>query len=405
MKKIFPLLSLIVFLTTNTNAQVKDAAVEQMMTQRYMTCDDIFYNTITLVPKLYREKKMDTLKAVISYCKKNCGFYEAIVGFSILNSIENNTFREELTDTYKDSTKGNSLKDVMFYKNNILSYLEEYKSNQNIEKMPANYPHYAYTAYVDYNNFMLEFARSLLNKPGLGHTERFLVKFYAYPDSMSLRQLDDSLYHGSLIQEAYKDRTKFGGVSYGLNFGQWHPTGQLAVLGDHPFLGAYIGGRGGGFSCDFVMNFGFGDAANRYIVVKDDSIYNTKYFFNYYIGLDFGQALFRTNHSELAFLYGIAYDGIETIDVSSNSNSNANSNATGKVLSSLNLNTGLGYKFYYRHITNDNSYRHPYVALQAKYNFVSYNNNGGTDLTGRSFTFSLIWGMYAKHIHHYYDKN
>ena len=406
MKKIVLLSLLFTTCSFGLNAQVKDNAVEHMMTQRVLTCDDIYYNSVTLIPRLYAERKTDTLEAVLAYWKKNCGLYESAVCFTILYAIEHNNFREELTDTYKDSTKGNSLRDAAFYKQNIISYLFENRRFAKIDKVPSQYANYYYEAYVAYEKFIRSMAASLLNKPGLSHTERFLVEFYANPDTVQLSRLRDSLYMGSVLREAYVGIEQFGGVSYGLNAGMWHPTGNLSVLGNHPFLGAYIGGRSKGFSCDFTMNFAFQKTPNYYNVLKDDSLYHTNYFVGYYIGLDFGEALFRTRRCELALLEGIAYDGISTINNNNNNNNNNNDNnsSTGKTLNSLNLNAGLGWKFYLRHVKNENVIWHSFIGIQAKYNLVNYNNGGGTDLTGKSMNFCVTWGGYHKSIHHYYDK-
>ena len=401
MKKTLFFLLAILLSVPAVQAQVRDNAVEQIMDKRVLTCDDIYYNSISLIPRLYREKKMDTLNAVLRYWKKNCGMNEAAVCYTILSEIENNTFKEELTNSYKDTTKSNGMVDALFYKENIISYLYSNQDFAEIKDIPAEYPHFYYVAYVEYNKFIRSMAASMLNKPGLSPAERFLVRFYANPDTADISRLADSAYKGSLIQQAYMGEQEFGGVSYGLNFGLWHPMGKLDILGNHPYLGCFLGGRSGGFSCDVVMNIAFNKTPNHYYVKKDDSVYNTNYFIGYYLGLDFGQALFRTKRNELAVLAGIAYDGISTIEPPDNSSNTDYS----KTLNSLNLNAGLGYKFYYNHIKNKKSNNHAYVGLQAKYNFVSYKNGGGTDLTGNSLTFTLTWGGYSKSIHHYYDKN
>ena len=400
MKNIYYLILILIALSFNTTAQVKDANVEGLMDKRVLTCDDIYYNSITLIPRLYHEKKMDTLNAVLTYWKKNCGMNEAAVCMTILLAIENNTFREELSNIYKDTTKGNSFADVMFYKNNIISYLYSNKDFAEIKKIPAEYPHFYHTAYVAYSKFTRSVAASLLNKQGLSPAEHFLVEFYANPDTVQISRLADSVYKGSLLQQAYMGNETFGGLSYGLNYGMWHSTGKLAIIGDHPYLGCYFGGRGEGFTTDFVMNFAFNNSPNYITVVKDDSVYHTDYFVGYYIGLDFGQALFRTKRHEIAVLAGIAYDGIAVIE-----NTSTDNKSNGKTLNSLNLNAGLGYKFYYKHVKSRDVRRHSFIGIQAKYNFVSYRNGGGTDLTGNSVTIGISWGGYRKDVHQYYNKN
>jgi len=54
------------------------------------------------------------------------------------------------------------------------------------------------------------------------------------------------------------------------------------------------------------------------------------------------------------------------------------------LISSLNTNFGLGYRYFYKN--------GEYIGLQGKYNIVNFSNPGGTNFSGNTLTISLIVG-------------
>ncbi len=400
MKKIAFLLLMIIVCAGNVIAQVKDEHVEEMMTKRVLNCDDIYYNAITMIPKLYREGKTDTLQAVLNYWQKNCGLTEPSVVFSILYAIEKGTFYEELNNIYQLPDGLNKEAQRAYYEKNILSYLTDNASFYNRQYYSARYKHFYFVACVEYSNFIRSMASSISDKPNLSPVERFLVAYYTEPSVRKLRDLSDSVYAGTLIQRAYLGEQRFGGTEVSMQMGYWMPQGKLSVIGNHFTWGSTLGGCTSNFLYSFSYDFRFGNAPNYYYVVNNDSLQKTHDHIGYYLGLNFGWVVLRSKTHEVSLLGSMAYDGIEVIANTSTSNSTDNS----KTLSSFNLNTGIGYKVFLTHRRTENSIRHSFFSLQAKYNFLNYANHGGTDLTGNSISINLGYGAYIKHIHHYYDK-
>ncbi len=391
--KILLLLALVTLFNDSSFAQIKDPQVEAMMTHRILTCDDIYYNSITLIPQLYRAKKADTADAVNEYWQKNCGMTEASVAFAILHAIEKRTFWEGLNNVYKSPGRGSKPVQEEYYKSNIIGYLNSNYDFFNIQYEPWQYKTFYYSAYVEYSNFIRSMAGSLLDMKGLSPVEHFLVDYYADPSPFKLTRLTDSVYNGTLIQQAYKKGREFGGFSYGMSVGQWHPLGNLSILGDHVTTGCFIGGRSKGFWFNIPVGLSFGNSPNYYYTKNGDSVYNTNHFFGYLIGLDFGQALYRTRRTELAVIAGMAYEGAEVLYIQDET---GNKKDILKNINTLNLNGGLEYKLYLRHVRKTDKYLDSYLALQARYNLVNYKNTGGTDLSGNTVTFSLIWGGYSR---------
>ncbi len=400
MKRLLLILSLLTAFHSSF-AQIKDDQLEHMMTERVLTCDDVYYNSIQMIPRLFRAGKYDTAEAVANYWQRNCGMNESSVAFSILNSIRKRTFKEELVNVYRKASGGGKTQAADYYRQNILSYLTENYNFYDIQHYPEKYSHFYFDAYIQYSNFIRSMAGGLIDEPGLSPVEKFLVQYYADPNPNRLVKLKDSVYNNTLLQKAYMgERTKFGGMNVGLVFGMWVPNGQLSFIGSHPYLGAVIGGCTNRILYDFTTHVRFGDAPTHYNVRKDDSLYSTNHYTSYYFGWDMGYAFARTKHHEFSLLGGVGFDGIDLI-----ANTSTTNTSNGTSTYSLNLNGGLGYKFFLKNRKTLTETRHSYLNIQAKYNAVSYRNVGGTDLTGNTVTISLVWGTYIKVYHKYYDKS
>jgi len=113
----------------------------------------------------------------------------------------------------------------------------------------------------------------------------------------------------------------------------------------------------------------------------NDSIWNTTHFLGVYIGLDLGYELFRFENISFNLIGGIGYDAFDALEV----NETCSCETSRKSLGSLNLNIGLGNKYY---IKNWN-----YIGVDLKYNIVDYNNPNGTDLSGNAITLNVIFGF------------
>ena len=83
---------------------------------------------------------------------------------------------------------------------------------------------------------------------------------------------------------------------------------------------------------------------------------------------------------ELDLIGGIGYDGFDAItDMKTKYSDKAS-----VTLNTLNLNLGLGYRFYISSTT--------YIGLQGKYNFVNFLNHNGTNLSGNTMEFYILIG-------------
>ena len=401
MKKVYFLVAVTLFFASIGHAQITADVVEQMMTKRAITCQDVEFNAVSMIPRLYNEGKWDTLDAVLDYTGRYCGTYEFMVTLEMLRSIKNNSFKEEITDLYGVKNPPVRQERASFYRKNILAYLHSYREGVDILYNAPNYFNYTVKAYNDYYAFIHNLAASLVSKPGLSPVEQFLVRYYTAPDTLMFAELADTIYKGTQIYAAYSAQTDNGGLTYALTAGMWSPQGHMAVLGNHPYVGMQAGSKSHNYFFDLEAQFRFINSTQSHTILFDDTLHDSKRYFAMFLGGDIGYSFVHTKHSELEMLIGFAYD---FVDLWPNPNyDKSNTSYPDKTVGTLNFNAGMQYKLYLKHAANSNIETRSYIGLQARYNFMNYQNTGGTDLRGSALTVGVIWGGILKPVHHYYS--
>ncbi len=389
-------------------AQVPDTAMKHLMDYRVYDCYEVEYNSIVQSQRLHTQGKRDSLNALITFWKNHCAPNERIISLSILNSIKNNTFKESLTENeFLNPRSKTTFTDSDIYVRDIFYYLKEYRAavagaisdNQysiwvdNNYSLPKDYTEY-YKFYKQYYGFLQELAASLEGKRVYSPAEEFLIKFYARPDSVAFTQLDSLKFQSSIIGKKYlaskNFHNKIHGFSSNIQMGMWLPNGPLSTLGSHPYIAYNLGGRGEVIMVDFTFGLRFGDAKNNYTVLKDGIYYNSNNYISWFTGVDIGCKLFRTRRSEFDCLVGLGYEEIQTLYEPV-----AEDVANTQSVKSFYANAGLAYKIYVRDAVIKGKHKRSYFSLQAKYNYVNYNNRGGTDLTGNALIIGLVYGSYT----------
>jgi hypothetical protein len=140
---------------------------------------------------------------------------------------------------------------------------------------------------------------------------------------------------------------------------------------------------------DLTLLLRFTKAREKYVYRQDGVFDTTDHFFGGYIGLDIGYELFTAGSSQFELLGGIGYDGFDTKNTDNN-------NQDGHSIGSLNLNIGFRHKLFV------NKYRDWYVGVQGRYNIVKYGTDGGSDLSGNTFSIQLVIGRINNRTFRYY---
>lgn len=389
-------------------AQVPDTAMKHLMEYRVYDCYEVEYNAVLQSQRLFKQGKKDSLTALITFWKNHCAPNERIISLSVLNSIKNNTFKESITENeFLAPRSKTTFTDSDIYVKDIFYYLKEYRAavagaisdNQysiwveNNYSLPKDYTEY-YKFYKQYYGFLQEMAASLVGQRTYSPVEEFLIKFYTRPDSVDFSQLDSMKYQSSILGKQYvaskNYHNKMHGFSSNIQLGMWLPNGPLSTLGSHPYIAYNIGGRGEVIMVDYTIGLRLGDAKNNYTVLKDGMYYNSNNFVSWFTGADVGCKLFRTHRSEFDFLVGLGYEEIQTLYEPVE-----NDVAKTQSVKSFYANAGLAYKIYVRDAVVKGKHKRSYFSLQTKYNYVNYNNRGGTDLTGNALIIGLVYGSYT----------
>ncbi len=379
-KQIFAIV-LLFSISASINAQEN---LDKLMTKKAPNCRDIAFNSSELIINYYHQGKTDSIEIVLKYWEDNCGISEPLMRMKILLSIEKHAFSESLYDS------------------TIIYHIINYDNRKNAKNPNYVYNFYGhYFGYVplkkEYDNFTVELAEKLKQKQRKNSLELYFCKLYANELEKPIKELrENPAYNNTKLRGYYnKEIEKYIHMpDYHMGFlsGIWIPKGNLELLGNHPVFGFQMGIRKNKMTYDFTIALKFVNSKNDYFILKDGQIDTTNYFLGGYIGLDMDREMFKIGKSEINLLGGIAYDGFDA--TKTNTYDNNPDNDKSNSINSLNLNIGLGFKYFIN--------RNWYVALQGKYNFVNYKNKGGTDFSGNSITITILTGSFMNAIKSYH---
>jgi hypothetical protein len=215
-------------------------------------------------------------------------------------------------------------------------------------------------------------------------------------------------YFDSLHRDFNVTNKKISGLQMSLAAGAYVPFGGLSVIGPHVSFGISGGWRFNKFMVDIDLGIRYKNAATRNFIVnyKDTLYLSGNYLGGSYVGLDIGYELGKKGKHEWDILAGGG------IDMFSSTFDHGKDTAAFKT---FNVNLGLGYKLFLTHIRkgeyprayyrrdpsqvyrriNKRQERYSYLAFQVKYNFLKYNNPGGSDFSGNAATIAIIYGLYG----------
>ncbi len=404
MKSTLTILLLALSICSNTFAQVNDKDITQMMSQTVPDRSQISYNTAKQLPRLYREGKQDTLKAVVEYYLKTLGMGYTITPYLIIEKISKRSFNEELPNfAVIDTYTYHKLSYREYYEENIFKYLEWYRHLADMVKRDK-YDIEVNDTYDAYLTFIRSLAKEQINKAYLSPVEKFLLQFYINPTDSIYPMLKGEQFNGTSLQRAYKvyqkSSTSLTGLHSSFLFGAWCPTGNLSLIGVHPDIGLGFGGRINKLTLDAAINVRFLKSPKDYFIQVDSNYYTTNYFLGAYIGLNAAYELHRKKSHELDVLIGFGYDVMDALP--GDNKSGSPTKGLVKSLGSANGNFGLEYKLFVSQKTTTRQIFN-YISLALKYNVMQYDNAGGTNLTGNAFTFSFNYGGYNRKIHNFYN--
>jgi len=360
--------------------------IDKLMTERAPNCEDIAYNCTRLIEKYFVENKHDSVKVILDYWENKCGLTEPIFRIKILTSIRDNSFTESIYDS------------------TVYSYINKFEDKIDCKQPSETYSYYiGYFGFVlingSFDKFSMALAKELIKNQKEGTIQYLFCKLYSGdPDYLYTEIQNPKKYNETKLKEYYyKLINKYVNQAefhWSVSSGIWIPFDNASLLGNHPLLGFEFGSKYRKMNFNASIQFKFINSANKYTVIVDDSSRITNHFFGGYIGLDCEREIFKIRRNEFNVIGGIAWDGFGVLD--KNINDDRTDNNDGKSINSLNLNVGLGFRYMFK---ND-----AYIGIKGRFNFVHYNNTGGTDLSGNTMTIAFVYGGFLNNVKNYYLK-
>ncbi|HVX48691.1 MAG TPA: hypothetical protein VHB48_00990 [Chitinophagaceae bacterium] len=231
-------------------------------------------------------------------------------------------------------------------------------------------------------------AKLLIAANRLDSTETFLCRVIAgqvespadsiHQHRYNYPELDSMLASRSLLR-----RSSFAG-NLAIGAGVWAPQGNASRLGVHPSIDMLLGVRNKLNQVDLTINLRFGRTPHDYVVLRSDSLYSRHYYLGGYVGADYTRYLYHSLHFEAGVTAGIGYDSYDIAIDGSDNGDYTNDYLKPLEIGSLNLNTGVRMNIFYT--------ERAYIGLHGKFNYIRYNNKGGTPMDGNAFSLSLVFG-------------
>lgn len=367
MKKNAALIFFFTIITLSVKAQ-NDSLMETMMTRRVVTCPDIILNATTILPQLYKDGQVQLIQDMLLYWQKNCGDNEPLHTFKTLYQIEHNQFKE---DDYS-----------------IYHYLLLYLSAVTDVKM---YWGFQGSQFADkgYYTFIREWSNDLLHREiQYSSTERFLLAFYAKPSDSLLQKLAGKEFNGTTLQaeqkreNRYKNPTRHFGMA--ITGGAFTPTGNLAKIGAKATLGLqsfYVKNK---WSVNVELVGRISSKGSYVSVLDKDSLFKVNNSSGVYVGLGCNYELVKLKRHGVELQTGMGYEGITFVLVKGEYGAKDYT----KDRSSLNVNAGLGYRYYFEKYSPFS-----YLGLSVRYDYLDYKNKGGSSLSGNAIVIALNVGI------------
>lgn len=373
-KSLFAIAALALFFSAiaiSAPAGAQQVDVQSIVTQRNIPCPEVAFTSSVLIKEFHMKQQPDSLQGVLYFWEGHCGMQEPMVRALVLHMIETNTFYDD------------------WYPQNLGMMLEDYKAAQEIEDFNNYY--YDYTTWEyhpispDFNKFTLQLANDLKRFEDISPTEMYFLEYYSnnFKEARKIARRGDLA--GTPLDSLFREheRQKLEGPMgfLGLSGGMWIPGGNLAAVGTFSEIGITFESQYRRYLVGGHLNVAFSATQKTFAVDVANSLTDYSPYSGLAVGFDLGWEAASTLKTSLFLVSGFGARSI----LSRRPNELDEKQPTRGQWS---LSPGLGV--YIRHRISASHY----MAVQTRYNFVNFENDGGTDLSGNIFTFGLIFGGY-----------
>lgn len=379
--------STFIFSISAFGSETDDPLYELLTQNRQYECLDFVSNAKGMLPDYFNLGKRDSAIMIMQYVENRCGV-DVFETLRLLLEIESG----DLSPKWCDSDYVNEILETKSYRRCSLvvpsiSYFFNRLYGENESK---------------YNEFNIEFAKELAAKTDSSSFAHAICEILAGHKDIVLERLSASQFEGTCLQEKYIERMievehdlKSFRSHWEINTGIWRPIGVNNVLGDKIELGGALGYKESKLGLDLIGGIRFLNAREEYMTNYNHEFITTDFFRGSYAEIALNYDIYSYENYDLECFVGVGYDGFVAVPKKDDQNL--------KVLDGWGFSIGFENRLFY------NRLKTRYVGILFRYDFMNYENKGGTDLPNNAISVNLVWGYFgnsyqisrAKELHYY----
>ena len=327
---------------------------------------EISFRCSELVPLFFERNEQDTLFYILQYWEQETNVMEPIRRVWMLNQIAQKKFNANFLSTI-------NVDDLVDYATRV--------SAQKSDTLHWGEPDFFYVS-AAFNRFTTSLALDLLQYNDLSDDEYLICLFYSHQFDEFWRLMNsDEARHTTLYRQVHNYKNSMDEIDahYGFFLGYWTPRTSFTRFGEKVNVGGTLGIEWRRVIIDGTLLFQFLNSKEPYTVKYEDELFETQHYFRFYMGIEPAFKLYDWGHTRMNVVAGAGIDVLEAVPEGENPYY-----AEPITIAGPNLNLGIGMQHYVK------KGRPWYIFYQLRYEFVGYDNEGGTDFSdGEAVSFRL----------------
>ena len=273
--------------------------IENLMKDRVLDCGDIWFNSVTLIPKFYNQQKIDSVKLILNYWNSNCGNNYFIFQTNLLLELRDGTFDES-------NYTNNLLFNIYYFKRNLLDTQNVLGHNSEREgrmhSAASMYESFLRQSYIDIKTDNSLNLRNLLIKHYSGQVDSTFIQLKQNQHFTNTNLYKNYIeYQNDIMYEPYG--------YFSIITGMWFPaSSRLNAFGNRLEFGIEIGGSDGSWSGGFNLLARLGNTRNPYTYSYEGIEYLSESSVGAGLGFDIKRSITRSFTQDVSLLAGLTLE-------------------------------------------------------------------------------------------------
>ncbi|WP_420316594.1 hypothetical protein [Ekhidna sp.] len=361
------IVNFIVGLACITPVLTQDIFDKKILSNPFITCQDVLYNAPDLILGYYKSDEPDSILLFIKYWKRKC-----------MNPKEADWLK---TITHIRSGRYDSDQITMSQINELVSY-------RRINEVSYYYSCLVETRQQEINydleiNYAIDSIVRLIAHETTSENidEQLILNFYASktPSFKEISNAPTSSKLKKLYEEAISRTLDEPQTHIGFITGAVQHYENISFFGSRPTMGFVIGGKTMRHNYDFIMDFRIGASKEPYSFIYNDSLITDDKWTGMYVGFEYTFDFLQSKRLDIGISPGIGYDRITALTADNDYGEDS------KFLNSFNQNVGMVLK--YKFLSEN------FIGIHFRYNWTDYKNPGGSALDGEYFNIRITFSM------------